>query len=75
MSKRRRKITLQTLGQRSPIHLSVWGAYLMQPLISAHPLGILAQAFGSNTWGKLQQDSITIPAEDYIYMARWHFSK
>lgn len=75
MRKRRRKITLQTLARHSPIHLSVQAAYLMQSLISAHPLGILAQAFGSNTWGKLQQDSITIPVEDYIYMARWHFSK
>lgn len=45
-------------------------AYLMQSLISAQPLGILARAFGSNTWGEVQQDSITIPVEEHIYMAR-----
>ena len=74
MSKGRRKITLQTLGHQSPIHLSVQGAYFTQSLISTHPSDILAQAYGSNTWGKLQQDSITIAVEDFIYMVLRHFS-
>lgn len=49
------------------------GAFLMQSLTSAHPLGTSEQAFGSNTYGKLQQDSITIPVEDYICVVQWHF--
>lgn len=49
------------------------GAFLMQSLISVNPLGTSEQAFGSNTYGKLQQDSITIPMEDYICVVQWHF--
>lgn len=74
MSKGRRKITLQTMGQWSTIYLSVQGAYPTRSLVLTHPSDILAQAYGSNTCGKLQQDSITIPVEDLIYMVLGHFS-